>query len=472
MVILLGTVPLIIRIIGLEEYGLWALVSAVVGLVSLMEGGLSISTTVFASRDLARNDSIGLAQTITVAFVSMIGLATLISVSLAVSSGVIGSLFTNLNVLEKEAVVSALRFSAIVIWARLAQQVFAGIEQAHHRYGILNTISTIQQALMSLGVLWVAWMGGRIVAFMLWHAAISVLSLLVHVVVVWRLIRPVGLSFHWSKAKWREIGFYSLLSWVSTLGTALFGQCDRLIVGRLLGTEILGIYAAITNVTLQINSVSALPTQPLVPFIAGAKANHQLQSLQVRRRVKEALEVSAVIALGLGATLFLLAPMVLKLLLPAAQAAFYRFEFQMAVVIYSLYSINAVGYHLLYGIQAVKTSMWVQLSIGGITLVLISLGAYSGGLKGAIFGAAGYLGVGLLTVLGMRGIQLSVKEWMGWLAPYLMCFGVILGLGGMLPNALLARMGLVLLGTAAIGGCFLLRNKRYLLAVSEKLVLR
>ena len=472
MVVQLAAVPLVIRIIGLEEYGLWALVSAVVGLVGLIEGGLSTSTTVFASRDLARRDWAGLAQTITVALGSMIGLATLVAAVLALGSGVVGKLFSNLNGAQQQAVTSALCISAIVVWARLIQQVFVGIEQAYDRYGIMNTISTAQQILMSLGVLAIAWMGGRIEAFMKWQVAVSASTLLAHAAVIWRLVKPSHLEFCWNAAKWREISSFSLLFWVSSLGTAMFAQCDRLIVGRLLGSELLGVYAAITGMTLQINSVSALPAQPLVPLVASAKANDRLDDRQIHRRIREMFEMSTTIAFGLGTALFLLAPTVLKLLLPATQSVRYVMEFQIACVIYSLYSINAVGYYLLYGMQAVRKCMLIQLSAGGIALALIGFGAHGAGLKGAIYGGAGYLIVWILTFLGMRRIQVTTREWTGWLLPYLLCFGGILAVGVMSSNTLFAQVVSALLGSIAIGGCFLIRNERYLVAIVKKVTLR
>lgn len=49
------TIPLIIRLIGVEEYGLWTLVSTMIGIVGLAEAGLAVSTTVFLSRDLAND---------------------------------------------------------------------------------------------------------------------------------------------------------------------------------------------------------------------------------------------------------------------------------------------------------------------------------------------------------------------------------------------------------------------------------
>jgi O-antigen/teichoic acid export membrane protein len=48
------TTPLLVRNLGIEEYGLWTLAYAVVGTFFLMEGGLSTAATVFVSEELQK----------------------------------------------------------------------------------------------------------------------------------------------------------------------------------------------------------------------------------------------------------------------------------------------------------------------------------------------------------------------------------------------------------------------------------
>ncbi|HPD42234.1 MAG TPA: polysaccharide biosynthesis protein, partial [Anaerolineae bacterium] len=59
-------IPVLIRGVGLDEYGLWTLVASVFGLVELAEAGLSVSTTYFVSRDLADAAHSSISQTLTV----------------------------------------------------------------------------------------------------------------------------------------------------------------------------------------------------------------------------------------------------------------------------------------------------------------------------------------------------------------------------------------------------------------------
>jgi O-antigen/teichoic acid export membrane protein len=50
------TIPILIRALGIEEYGVWTLASSVISIVMLAESGLSFSTTFFVSQSLSKND--------------------------------------------------------------------------------------------------------------------------------------------------------------------------------------------------------------------------------------------------------------------------------------------------------------------------------------------------------------------------------------------------------------------------------
>lgn len=76
------TIPLLILLIGVGEYGLWTLVSSVIAIVTLAEAGLATSTTVFVSQDLGKEDVDGLSQTLTVTVGAMLTLATFAAISL------------------------------------------------------------------------------------------------------------------------------------------------------------------------------------------------------------------------------------------------------------------------------------------------------------------------------------------------------------------------------------------------------
>ncbi|BAZ05139.1 oligosaccharide flippase family protein [Calothrix sp. NIES-3974] len=421
------TIPLLIRIIGIEEYGLWTLAYTVIGIVTLAEAGLSVATTVFVSQDLGKDDFEGLSQTLTVTFGGMFILSSIAFLTLFFAAQPIVNFFPQLEPQQQLIIRQAVQIGSIVVWSRLLQQVLVGVEQAYQRYDVMNVLNTIQSILLSLGMLVVVWLGGRTVDLMQWQAFVSILLLFSHVLVVRSLLRKVNLNIKWDKKKIIDIGSYSLISWLTSLGGMIFSRGDRLVIGSILGVNALGAYSAITDITILINQISALPAQPLLPIISNFKAQKDIDLSILHKQVKTAFQLNIFIALLIGGSLLTLRDTVLNIIFSNSYFQEYTISFFIITIIYSMYSINGVGYYVLLASKAANLCMFIQLISGISSIILIIWGASKFGLIGASFGNSGYLIVWLLTSSGMRQLSISFGTWLRWLKlPFLWFLGVIL----------------------------------------------
>jgi O-antigen/teichoic acid export membrane protein len=445
------TMPLLIRFLGLEVYGLWSLVSAVVGLIALAEAGLSTATTVFVSQDLGRDDRDSLAQTLTVTMTAMLGVATLAAIGLWLGAETIVTWFPKLLPSHQLAAVQSLQIAGLVVWARLLQQVLVGVEQAYQCYKQLNLIHTLQWSMMNMGWLIVAWRNGDIVNLMQWQALTCGLTLLGHVGLVRSLVHSANLRWGWHRQKGLAVCRYSGMTWLTSLGGALFARGDRLIVGGLLGAQVLGVYAAITDVASTINGLSAMPVQPLLPTLSHTMAESSVRGGTLQQRVKQALEINGFVALGLGAALFMLAPLVMPLIVTGkATHPESILAFRLAAMIYALYSVNAVGYYVLFSVNGLQQSMITQLLSGILALLLIAIGSHFWGLTGAILGNSGYLGVWFLTIIGMNRLKIVWQTWAEWLIFPLLWFFSVTAIGFLLSDHLNLIIGATLIQTAIL----------------------
>lgn len=423
------TIPILIRLIGIEEYGLWTIASTAIGIVALAEGGLSVATTVFVSRDLNANDQNAVSQTLTVTVGSMLLLATLATFTLGVGAEAMINFFPKLSLSQRAGAIQALQVGGIVVWARLVQQILVGLEQAYQRYGVMNLLNTLQIAFSSLGMVLVAYWGGKTVALMQWQALISVATLIAHISFCWLLLRHLKLQLQWNTEKTIAIARYSCMTWVGSLGGVLFSQGDRLIIGALLGTKLLGVYAAITTITTQINIFSTLPVQPLLPAVSSLLGKKEIDQRSLRHQIKKALQINGFVALGIGAGLYTLAPVVMQILLPGSISSDYIVAFRIATIIYSLYSVNAVAYYILFGMNLVGLCTLTQLSsaVLSLGLIFINIKLLNLGLLGAVLGNGAYLAAWLLTFFAMSKLKISLSTWAGWTKfPLLWFFLVVL----------------------------------------------
>lgn len=411
------TIPVIIRLMGVEEYGLWTLVSTAIGILGLAEAGLSISTTVFLAKDLANEDIKGFCQTLTVTLTGMFFLATFAAILLWIGADGILVLFPKIEVSQHTQALQGLRIGGFVIWSRLMQQVFIGIEQAYQCYGMMNLLNTLQIIFTNITMMTIAWIGTDATGLMIANAAISLGSLSGHVCFSWMLTDGLQLRPMWNRKKFVSIIKYSSMTWLTSLGSALFSQCDRLIVGGILGTKLLGIYAGITSITTQINTMSAFAVQPLLPKLSSLLQNKNISKSVVQEQIKQVQQVNILIAMGLGIGLLIFTPIVFNFIFPGISNQEYITAFRITIMIYALYSLNAVGYYTLLSLGAVKTSTVILIGSSALTLVMIYLGATHWGLLGASIGNAGYISSLMCTILAMKQLKIPVKEWILWIQP-------------------------------------------------------
>jgi O-antigen/teichoic acid export membrane protein len=424
------TIPILIRSLGVDEYGVWTLASTVVNVVTLAEAGLSTATTMFVSQDLAKEDFDGVSQTLTVTGGAMLGLATLAALVLASGAEPIVSSFAKLDRTQQLTAVHALQIGSIVVWTKLFQQVLIGIEQAYQRYDLLNLLNTIQSLLTGLGMLIVVWWGGQTIELMECQAIVGVVILIGHIALIKFLTRNTKLRWQWDRSKGLTVARYSLQTWFTSLGGVLFAQADKLIVGAIFGSRELGIYAVITNIASQINLFSYLPVQPIVPKItqffatpdAVGAAAHSEHRVTFDRQIKSALAVNFSIALGAAAMLFSFAPLVLNILIHDATNATYILSLQIVAIAYGFASVNAVGYYILLATDAVNICMKIQLISSVGSLLIIYLGSLQFGIVGAAVGNAGFMGTLLMVYVGMQKISIPVSRWFQWISFPLLWF--------------------------------------------------
>ncbi|MEH1911681.1 lipopolysaccharide biosynthesis protein [Nostoc sp.] len=434
------TIPILIRMLGIEEYGLWILAYAVVQVVNLAEAGLSVATTVFVSQDIEKEDaddlSNSLSETLTVTFGGMLIFATLAAIALLFGAEAIVSLFPKLGQVQQLTIQHALQIGGLVVWARLLQRVLIGVEQAYQRYDLTNLFNTIESLLLSFGMLIVTWLGGRTIALMQWQAVAAIAILLSHVWVFRTLTHNIKLHVNWNQKRGLAIARYSLMTWLTSLGGMIFARGDRLIVGALLGSEVLGVYATITDLTTVINRLSDLPVQPLLPALTKIITILDKDKNKLQQQIKQAVEINTLVALGLGTVFFTLAPFLMHVMLGDVVKSEYILAFRIEILIEALYSLYAVGYYVLFSVNAVVENFVIHLFSSLLSILLIFIFSNRFGLIGAVLGNAGFMCVLSIIFLGMKYLNINPNTWLRWYSFPLFSFIVFAIVGFLVKDSL------------------------------------
>jgi O-antigen/teichoic acid export membrane protein len=433
------TIPLLIKILGIEEYGLWTLVYSTIALVFTLEGGIAMAATVFITRDLA--DLPNLSRTLSAIALATLCLSLLSMAATYGSAPALVGFFSALSPQQAQQAQLAIQFGSLAVGARLLQQLPISIQQATHQYGSLSLLNLLLATLTTFALLPVAALGGRVVELMECFAFANVFVLIVGLLVVSTWFRGSGLRFQWHGPRLWDFLHYSCFTWLSSIGSLLFLRGDRLIVGKILDIKTLGIYAAITDITVQINNLSAFPVQPLLPTIGSLWQPSQIagdslgdsscrwQSLSaqesaLQKVVREGTQINALVAVGLGSILFYAAPQLFQLLTTRPPTGEEILCFRIAIVGYTIYSLNAVAYFALFAIGSARIASAIHLGCGAFALFCIAIGVAHGGLLGAAIGNLGYATTLLMVIVSLRQMQIPLRSWLKWLKFPLLWFSV------------------------------------------------
>ncbi|MBD2699632.1 oligosaccharide flippase family protein [Spirosoma sp. BT702] len=431
------SIPLLVKALGVSLFGLYSIVNAITIVISLAEWSISISTTVHVA-DNPNKKVLGACFWVTM----MLGLV--LGCLIYLSSYFVQVFLISFSPEQQEQVSFLLKITSLTTIFRIPHQFFIGLEQAYNRYDAQNLITTVYNLLFYIGSIFIAGYTHSLTGIFIWQFFIMVLGLIMHIAYTSKSKFYTSFSslFSWSGAEIKKVLSYCSSIWPSSLGAALFTQGDRLLIGRLLGSELTGIYAAATSITTQINNISALPAQPLSSYIKSKDVVDDTHLLN--QTISNTVYLNVFISVASAITIICFSVEINLLILGNIS----NYENASLILptlagIYAVYSFNAVGYYILFGVFKQALNTIIILISGIVTLILIYLLTMQIGILGAAIGNIGFWLTLFCLVYGYRAVSFSLIY---VIRIYIFGFlSLILSFGSLYYNELYIRMFIFLL---------------------------
>jgi O-antigen/teichoic acid export membrane protein len=411
------SVPILFRLLGTEGYGLYSILISIIAFAVLSEWSISLTLNVFLSQDLAQDNadkSISISATLLISLFIIIGLAMLTTGILWSIAPFLPKWLKGLSSFDAHNIVVGCRLLILIVWPRLLHQYFIGIEQAYNKYALLNIITIGFNITQTVSILLMAYLYKTIFSILIAQIVISTLFVFVHAIICYRLelLKHFSIDAPITISRVKYILGYSSRIWLGTIGSILFNQGDRLVIGNVLTPSAVGIYSAITSLVYQINSFSATPVQPLMTIVSQTSLKESLignDSSLLLISVLKALLLNVLISIGMGAFILLFSNEIVTSFFHVNTIKNQTiFDLKLIAIIYTLYSMNAVGFFILYAIKKETMTTLTTLLCGLLALLLISLLSTKYGLTGAILGNSIYI---LTLFLLYKGLTILKIPW-------------------------------------------------------------
>ncbi len=436
-------VPLYIRSLGLEAYGLIGLFVALQAWVTVIDLGLSYTLNLEMARFSAgRGGADELHGLLGATQWLYAGIGLLIALLIWMEAPYLAEHWFKVSGLSHEVVQMSLRLLGLNLVLRWAAQIYRSAIQGLQRQVWLAGFTVAFTLLRSAGTVWLlVWGGGGVVAFFVWQLVVTAVEFGVLVVRLhgWMPARTVRVRVRVAPtlAPLRKVWRFAGAVLVTNLCAALMTQIDKLILSRALPLEEFGYY----TFAFTLGTAVAVFTTPIFQAVS-PRLTVDIASGDTNRLIatyRKACQTMAAIVLPLAAVMICNAHAVVFAW--SGDASLADRSAALAAVFVAAYALNSMVHipaalalsHGWSGWAMVSNLLAVVLVVPGVLIGLAYLGAIGAALAN--------LGLNLLyfgVAVWFLHRRYLVGQWRAWffndsLVPMAVAFalaGVLTLLGG------------------------------------------
>jgi O-antigen/teichoic acid export membrane protein len=409
--------PFVLRTVGHEAYGTWALISSFTGYISLLALGVPMACVRYLAEHVAQGDSRRINQTVGSCaglYLAIGGVAVVIGIVLMI----VFALYEVPSSLETEAL-AAFGMMVLQVSAGFIGFLPEGILFAHHAFVLRNLIRIAGVLLRLTLIIGLLQLRPSLVVL----AGVQIVSLVFDFSVSWLVIRrrypAIRISLaDFESAMVRRIFSFSLYVLLLNAGARLSFETDALVIGAFLGVSMIPFYTVANSFIIY-----------LMDFIVGIAAVVSPMATKLKTegdvdRLKEIFltwsKVALSLTLGAGLFLIVLGPRFMGWWIdpsfehPAG-------EVLQILMISSLVflPVRGVALPILMGLGKPKAPTLTFAAAGLLNLGLSILLVGPLGLVGVALGTAipNVLFAIIVLALACRELQIGVRSYLAYVVP-------------------------------------------------------
>lgn len=385
---MLVAAPFLVHKLGLPQYGIWMLVSAILGSMGILSTGFGDATVKYVSTYRGQNNQAGVERTIRATLTINVLLGGLFGLLVWVVAPFSVEHIFKIEPLFYAASIWAIRISALILVIRSVESVFVSTLRAFERYGPPVKLNVFLRSIVVVSAVVVAARGRGVVAIMIatlfWSASIVVMQ----AVAAWRVAGHFNPLPTLSREALAEVFSFGCFSWLQALAAMVFSYADRFLIAAMLGTAPVAIYVLCVQATQPIHGLAAAAFNFVFPHIS---SRHEAGEIYGPRRVfRLALLASVGLALALALPLVVFGTPLLAFWMGRAVADEGRFVLAWLAVAYALLALNIVPHYALLAFGRVRLVSGLNVSSGLLLIILMIILVPRLGLVGAALGRTLY----------------------------------------------------------------------------------
>jgi O-antigen/teichoic acid export membrane protein len=240
----LAFVPLYIKFMGMEAYGLVGFSATIQALSSLLDMGLSSTLNrelaILSAQEGKQQESRDLVRTLEIIYWAATVFICLLILAI---SPLLADSWIKSQQLSKESVQMAIALMGIVIACQFPFSLYSGGLLGLQRQVLLNGITITMATVRGIGMILVLWLvSPTIQAFFIWQAFVSFLQTIVTASFLWRNLPLASRRPYFRKDLWINVWRFAAGMTGISLVSLILTQTDKIIISKMLTLEEFGYY--------------------------------------------------------------------------------------------------------------------------------------------------------------------------------------------------------------------------------------
>ena len=276
--VMLATVPMVVKGLGDASYGVYSLVTAIVGYFAVIDINVTAGSVKYIAEHNAREDRDGIFETLSFGLASYAIIGVLGALGLLLGAQwFVTSVFSVPSALVPEAI-ATLRLAALGFLLGQIQSYLNSVPQSLMRYDISARVEMVFGTLVPLATVGVLLLGYGLFEVVLLRVAASA----IHCTILWRAVIKLLPGVHWrwpgERARNALLGF-SAYSFLSRFATLSYAHADKLIIGALVGVTGLAYFTVAATLANRVLSLTFRLSGVFFPAASALAAQGELARL-------------------------------------------------------------------------------------------------------------------------------------------------------------------------------------------------
>lgn len=359
--------PIVLRCLGASEYGLWMIATAVVSAGGIIASGFCDANIQRVAHHRGTGAVVLMVHTVRSILGINLVLGGIVGLCVWAAAPYAASRIAASDITQLKECLLALRIASVLIIVRAVETVGVSTHRAFEQYRGTVQISAVMRMLTLGSAAVLALCGRRTNSILVSTGIFLFFGTILQFVQLHKHLGTLNLLPTFHPGETQVLLKFGIFTWFQSLGSVVFGQFDRIVLGISLGTLAVAPYSLCVQFAQPLLGLLASALHFLFPYLSGHAAT--VSSGEVKKTVLKAVLCNFLLVACGAALLFIFGPSLIRLWAGAEIARNTTVIFPLVVCGSALAGLSVTGTYTMQALGLFRTAAFI--SIGGRALTLI-----------------------------------------------------------------------------------------------------